>query len=435
MRKRLRMGLVAPNFSKEHLGLNGHKNGETLEGHIAIGHTRYSTTGSSTPENIQPLVLDINQGPIAIAHNGNLTNGLTRRLQYRKRGGSYRSTTDSEVIGIMAGFSKARTIENALVDALQQADSSFSLLVSTPNNIYAARDPHGMRPLSIGFLDDAIVFASETCALDAIGAKFEREVEPGELIIVDHEARGKRSGYCSRRFASKKIQPALCLFELIYFARPDSEMGGTPVEEVRRELGRQAAREHPVEADIVTPVPDSGLYAAEGFAEQSGIPFRHAYVRNHYIPRTFIQPDPSERSMSVSLKLRPIRKIVQGKRVVVVDDSIIRGTTMRGKVAELRHYGAREVHIRVSCPPTKYACHYGIDFPTRGELIANQYTSIEKIRNWLGADSLGYVSMEGTLAAAKGAARGYCTACWTGEYPTKLIDVQNGHIGKPVVKC
>jgi amidophosphoribosyltransferase len=429
---RLRMGLVAGNFERSHLlSING--NGRTLEGYVANGHTRYSTTGASHIKNVQPLLSDTKYGKIAISHNGNITNGEYLKHQLKQRHGGFKATTDSEVIERLIGTSTARTLENAIVDALQQLEGSFSLVISSENALYAARDPHGFMPLSIGYLGNAVVVASETCAHDAVKAKLERDVSPGELIIIDRESFNTRQGYRSEWFVPKDIiKPSFCLFQLVYFARPDSVVNGISVAEVREELGRQAAREHPVDADMVVPVLDSGLYAAIGYSKESGIPLEFAYVRNHFVHRTFMNPVAKDRAGDVNLKLNVIKSKVKGKRVVVVDDSIIRGTTSRNRIADFMDSGAKEVHLRISCPPTKHPCFYGIDFPTEKELIAAN-KSIEAIRRHVRATSLGYVSMEGALSAAGNVAKGYCTACWTGNYPTKLTDVRKGFVMG--VKC
>lgn len=430
---RLRMGLVAGNYDKRHFpGRNGGSGEETLEGHIANGHTRYSTTGASHIRNIQPLILDIKYGKVAISHNGNITNALVLREQLKNRGADFKTSTDSEVIGHLIAFSKARTLEGAIANALPQLEGSYSLVITSKDMLYAARDPQGFMPLSIGYKANAMFVSSETCAFDAVKAKLDHDINPGELITIDEESVKTVQGYRSRWFVPKNIiNPALCLFQLIYFARPDSIINGIAVAEVRKELGRQAAREHPVEADIVVPVLDSGLYAAAGYAEESGIPLELAYVRNHYVHRTFINPNEKDRRDQVNLKLNIIKSMVKGKRVVVVDDSIVRGNTSRNRISEFKECGAKKTHMRVSCPPIKNPCFYGIDFPTRKELIAAN-KSVEEIRKYIAADTLGYVSMEGTLTAVKKVAKGFCTACWTGEYPTKLTDLKKGLIGS---KC
>ena len=431
MRHRVRMGLVATNFSPEHFP-STNSNGETLTGHIANGHTRYSTTGSSRIENAQPLLLDIKYGPVSLAHNGNITNAEVLREELKQRGADFKGTTDSEVIGKLIAFSSSPNLQGAILETLPKLEGSFSLVITSKDALYAVRDPNGFRPLCFGYRDGAVVVASESCALDVVKAAINREVHPGELIIVDKESAATESGYRSEWIVPKIIiKPSLCLFELIYFARPDSIINGVSVAEVRRRLGQQCAKEHPVEADIVVPVLDSGLYAAQGYAQQSKIPLELAYVRNHYVHRTFIHPNQSERAKQINLKLNIIKPLVKGKRVIVVDDSIVRGNTASSRVAEFKACGAAEVHMRVSCPPTKHPCFYGIDFPTSKELIASTKT-IDQIREYIRADSLGYVSMDGAIEAAKGAAGGFCTACWTGKYPTKLTDASKGLAGQ---KC
>lgn len=423
--ERIRMGLVAENFKKDNFpGI--HSNGDALKGHLAVGHTRYSTTGNSSIKNAQPLVLDIKYGKIALAHNGNLTNGLMLREQLKRRGADFKSTTDSEVIGHLIAHSKSETLDDAIGDALQQLEGAYSLVIASPQSVYAARDPNGFRPLSIGYVDDAVVVASESCAFDMIDATLVRDVRPGELITMNAETLQTDDRFSHNWFVPKSIvKSALCLFELVYFARPDSVINGTSVARVREAMGRQLYQEHPVEADIVIPVPDSGNRAAIGFSHASGIPYDEGFVRNHYIHRTFINPDSNDRRDQARMKLNVVKDLVAGKRVVVVDDSVVRGTTARNRVSVLKECGAKEVHLRVSCPPHKHGCYYGIDFPDSKELIAVTH-SPEEIRKFISADSLGYLSMEGALAAAKNVADGYCTACWTGKYPTSLVDVDKG---------
>ncbi|HSU73207.1 MAG TPA: amidophosphoribosyltransferase [Candidatus Binatia bacterium] len=425
MRHRVRMGLVATNFAPEHFpGKNS--NGEALYGYIASGHNRYSTTGSSRIENAQPLLLDIKYGPVSLAHNGNITNAEKLRNELKQRGADFKGTTDSEVIGKLIAFSSSPTLQGAIMDALPRLEGSYSLVITSNDALYAIRDPHGFRPLCFGYRDNAVIVASESCALDVVNATLNREMSPGEMIVVDKDSWQTEARYRSEWIVPKEItKPSLCLFELIYFARPDSIINGISVAEVRRKLGQQCAREHPVEADIVVPVLDSGLYAAQGYAKQSGIPLELAYVRNHYVHRTFINPSQQERAKQVNLKLNIIKTLVKGKRVVVVDDSIVRGNTASSRVAEFKACGAKEVHMRVSCPPTRHPCFYGVDFPTSKELIAANKT-INQIQEHIRADSLGYVSMDGAIEAAKGVASGYCTACWTGKYPTALTDASQG---------
>jgi amidophosphoribosyltransferase len=423
--ERIRMGLVAENFKKEHFpGING--NGEALKGHLAVGHTRYSTTGNSSIKNAQPLVLDIKYGKIALAHNGNLTNGLMLREQLKRRGADFKSTTDSEVVGHLIAHSKSETLDDAIGDALQQLEGAYSLVIASPQSVYAARDPNGFRPLSIGYVDDAVVVASESCAFDMIDATLVRDVRPGELITMNADTLQTDDRFAHHWFVPKSIvKPALCLFELVYFARPDSVIHGVSVARVRQEMGRRLYEEYPVDADIVIPVPDSGNNAAIGFSHASKIPYTEGFVRNHYVHRTFINPDSNDRRDQARMKLNVVKDLVAGKRAVVVDDSVVRGTTARSRVSILKDCGAKEVHLRVSCPPHKNGCYYGIDFPDSNELIAATH-SLNEIRDFVGANSLGYLSIEGALAAAKNVADGYCTACWTGKYPTSLVDIDKG---------
>jgi amidophosphoribosyltransferase len=393
------MGLVSQVFGQTEL--------EQLKGSRAIGHTRYSTTGTSTIKNAQPFVVDCVRGQMAIAHNGNLINADVLRDELERRGSIFQTTADSEIILHLL----AQPLDNgsSALAPLRRIEGAFSLLIMSERELIAVRDPFGWRPLSLGKLDDAYVLASETCAFDLIHAKFVRDVEPGEVLIIDEK--GVRS-----EFPFQPQQPAFCMFEYVYFARPDSIVGGVNVGKVRTEMGRELARESPVEADIVVPVPDSGNYAALGFAEELKIPFGHAFVRNHYIGRTFLQPSQLIRDFDVRVKLNLIKEMVSGKRVVVIDDSIVRGTTARARVVNLREAGAKEVHMRVSCPPHRFACHYGIDFPDPQKLIANQM-SMEEIAKYLGVDSLGYLSVEGMVRATGRPMNEFCLACFTGNYP------------------
>src|SRR5437870_3415806 len=393
------MVLVSQVFGQEEL--------EKLKGTRAIGHTRYSTTGSSTPKNAQPFVVDCVRGQMAIAHNGNLINADVLRDELERTGSIVQTTADREIILHLL----AQPSENGgnVLAPLRRIEGAFSLLIMSERELIAVRDPFGWRPLSLGKLDGAYVVASETCAFDLIHAEFIRDIEPGEVLIIDES--GIRS-----EFPYQPQQPAFCMFEYVYFARPDSKLGGVNVGKVRTEMGRELARRFPVEADIVVPVPDSGNYAALGFAEELNIPFAHAFVRNHYIGRTFLQPSQLIRDFDVRVKLNLIKEMVAGKRVVVVDDSIVRGTTARARVVNLREAGAKEVHMRVSCPPHRFACHYGIDFPDPQKLIANQM-SMEKIRKYLGVDSLGYLDVEGMVRATGRPVNEFCLACFTGNYP------------------
>ncbi len=377
------LGLVQEIFTPEVIA--------RLPGDASIGHTRYSTAGDNTLMNAQPVVIDCNKGKIALGHNGNLTNAIELRKKLEHRGSIFQTTSDTEVIVHLIARSQARNLTGAIADALNQVEGAYSLLLLTRDEIYAIRDPRGFRPLCLGRLDGAWVAASETCALDLIDAEYVRDVEPGEMVRIS------RSGVESLHFAPEKPLQQ-CVFEHVYFSRPDSLVFGMPVNRTRERLGRLLAKEHPVEADIVTPVPDSGVPAAIGYSADSGIPFRMALIRNHYIGRTFIEPSQAIRDFGVKLKLNPVRRMLEGQRVVLVDDSIVRGTTSRKIVRLVRDAGATEVHVRISCPPTISPCYYGVDTPRREELIAANY-SVEEIRKYLGADSLGYVSLEGLRLA------------------------------------
>jgi len=396
------MGLVGQVFSEQDL--------KDLTGTRAIGHVRYSTTGSSTIKNAQPITVETSRGQIAIAHNGNLVNAGRLRAELEAAGSIFQTTTDSEVILHLISRPNPAIGGGALAQALSRVHGAYSLVLMGEKELIGARDPFGFRPLVIGKLEDAIIFSSETCALDLIGAEFVREVEPGEVVVADDD------GLRSFKPHSEPAREALCIFEFVYFARPDSQLGGRNVSHARIRMGRELARMHPVEADIVVPVPDSGTYAAMGYSEQSGIPLEQAFVRNHYIGRTFIQPSQLIRDFNVRVKLNLIRSAVQGKRVIVVDDSIVRGTTARARVTNLREAGAREVHIRVSCPPHRFSCHYGIDFPDPKDLLANRMTK-QEITKYLGADSLGYLDVDGMVKACKLPASKFCLACFTGDYP------------------
>ena len=405
------MGLVSQVFDPASLG--------KLKGDRAIGHVRYSTTGSSTLANAQPLVADTVRGPLAIAHNGNLVNAAALRAELENAGSIFQTTADSEIILHLLARQAASGEPLAALRALQGA---FSLVMLTPEALVGVRDPHGFRPLVLGRLGNAHVLASETCALDLIGAKLEREIAPGEVVVID--ANGTRS---LRPFAPAR--PAFCIFELVYFARPDSNLGGRNVAEMRVEMGRRLARTQPVEADIVVPVPDSGNYAAQGYSGESGIPLCHAFVRNHYIGRTFLQPSQMIRDFDVRVKLNLIADAVRGKRVIVVDDSIVRGTTARARVVNLRDCGAREVHLRISCPAHRFPCHYGIDFPDPQELLANRMTTQEIVK-FLGADSLAYLSLDDMIASTGWPSDAFCTACFSGDYPIPVGELS----GKDVME-
>src|SRR5690348_11042552 len=387
-----------------------------LPGHSAIGHTRYSTAGDKAILNAQPIMIDCNKGKIAVGHNGNLTNAADWRRKLEHRGSIFQTNSDTEVIVHLLARSQARNLSGALGDALNQVEGAYSLLVLTPDELYAVRDPRGFRPLNLGKLGDAWLVASETCAFDLLNAQYVREIEPGEMVRIS------RSGIESIRFAPEKPHQQ-CIFEHVYFSRPDSIIFSRSVNESREALGRTLAKEHPVNADIVVPVPDSGVPAAVGYALESKIPFRMGLIRNHYIGRTFIEPSQAIRNFGVKLKLNPVRGLIEGQRVILVDDSIVRGTTSRKIVRMVREAGAREVHVRISCPPTISPCYYGVDTPTREELIASS-NSPEEIRKFLGADSLGYVSLPALRQAVNDAAGKFCTSCYTGVYPTDLVQLE-----------
>ncbi len=398
------MGYVADVFDESRLS--------RLPGKTAIGHVRYSTAGASLLINAQPIVFATGRGPLALGHNGNLVNAREIRSSLEASGALFTTTSDSEVILHLIARSKAPTLAGAIAEALLEVRGAYSIVILSQEGIFAARDPNGVRPLSLGVREGSPVVASETCAFDLIGARYERDVEPGEIVKLALDG-----AVTSHRFAFPISTP--CVFEHVYFARPDSMVFGRSVAASRQGFGRRLAREHPASADVVVPVPDSGMYAALGYAEESGIPFALGLVRNHYVGRTFIEPKQAIRHFGVKVKLNPVREIVEGKRVVLVDDSIVRGTTSRKIVRMLREAGAREVHVRVSSPPTMNTCHYGIDTPTRGELIAaNQ--SVEEIRRFIEANSLGYLSVEGMLAAFGRPQQATCTACFTGIYPVEI---------------
>jgi amidophosphoribosyltransferase len=396
-----------------------------LPGALAIGHTRYSTTGDSALLNAQPIRVDCNKGMIAVAHNGNLVNASDIRARLESEGSIFQTTSDTEVIVHLIAHSREQALPDAIADALRRIDGAFSLVILTRDRIFAARDPRGFRPLSLGRIpasgtrvNDAVACASESTAFDLIGATFERDVRPGELVVVGPE------GIQSRFYAPAAPQSA-CIFEHVYFSRPDSFVFGRTVNDSREALGRQLAREAPVDADIVVAVPDSGVPAAIGYAAESGLPFRVGLIRSHYVGRTFIEPEQRVRDFGVKLKLNPVRSVLAGKRVVLIDDSIVRGTTSRKIVRLVRNAGAREVHMRISCPPTISPCYYGVDTPSKRQLIAAN-KSVDEIRQFIGADSLAYVSLEGLkTACGEGEQTNYCTACYTGEYPTDFVAIDD----------
>jgi amidophosphoribosyltransferase len=398
------MGYVADIFDGEALS--------HLKGPLAIGHVRYSTAGESKLSNAQPILIDCAHGQIAICHNGNLVNARELRDELVRQGSIFQSGSDTEVILHLYARSRARAIEDAIVESVAQIQGAFSLVMLTKDRLIAVRDPHGFRPLALGRLGDAYVVCSETCAMDLIGATYERDVEPGEVLIIS--ATGVSS--------IKPFPPAPlahCIFEHVYFARPDSYVFGKSVNEVRTDLGRILAREQPIAADVVVPVPDSGVCAAMGYADESGVPLRMGLIRNHYVGRTFIQPQQSIRHFGVKVKLNPVRSILDGRRVILVDDSIVRGTTSRKIVRMVRAAGAKEVHVRISCPPTISPCFYGVDTPRKADLIAATHT-LPAIRDFLEADSIGYLTLEGLLTAVGSQRRSYCSSCYTGVYPVEF---------------
>ena len=408
------MGLVSEIFSHEKLN--------SFQGYIATGHVRYSTTGTSNLINAQPLVFRCSRGMIALAHNGNLTNVNELRSQLFSTGSVFQSSTDSEVIvNLIARYSQSNLVDS-IVKTMIDIKGAYSLVIQTEKSLIGVRDPHGFRPLCLGRKGDAYVLASESCALDTVGAEIIRDVEPGEIVIID------KKGLTSRKVL-QGTRKAHCIFEYIYLARPDSTMDGFNVNKVRREMGRQLAREYPVDADIVIPVPDSGKTAAWGFALESGIAFDEGLMKNRYIGRTFIQPDQGSRDLGVKLKLNTVREVLEGKRVVVVDDSIVRGTTSGKIVNMIRECGAKEVHFCLSSPPIIKSCYYGIDTSNKGELIAAN-KNVEEIRRFIGADGLHFLSLEGLLNVFGDKQGNFCTACFSGDYPTEIPDaaVNGKHI-------
>jgi amidophosphoribosyltransferase len=398
------MGYVADTFDGPTLS--------GLPGPLAIGHVRYSTAGESKLLNAQPILIDCAHGQIAICHNGNLVNARELRDELVRQGSIFQSNSDTEVVLHLYARSKARNIEDAIVESVSQAQGAFSLVMLTKDRLIAIRDPHGFRPLALGRLGEAYVVCSETCAMDLIGATYERDVEPGEVLVIS--ADGVRS--------IKPFPPAPlahCIFEHVYFARPDSYVFGRSVNEVRTELGRVLAREQPVDADVIVPVPDSGVCAAVGYAEASGVPLRMGLIRNHYVGRTFIQPQASIRHFGVKVKLNPVRSVLNGRRVVLVDDSLVRGTTSQKIVRMVRAAGAKEVHVRISCPPTISPCFYGVDTPRKSELIAATHT-LEEIREFLEADTVAYLSLDGLMSTVGSERNSYCRSCYTGNYPVEF---------------
>lgn len=387
---------------------------DRLKGRHAIGHVRYSTAGDVSLREAQPFVITCNRGQLAVCHNGNLPFAGQERARLESEGAIFSSTSDTEVILHRIARSRAGTLQSAIVDALSGIDGAYSMLFMNNECLIAARDPRGFRPLSLGRLEDSYVVASETCAFDLIGAEYLRDVQPGEVLVID--TTGLHSS-----FPLPAHEPAMCIFEHVYFSRPDSLVFGRSVNKSRHKMGRQLAIEHPVDADIVVPIPDSGVAAAIGYSKESGIAFRFGLVRNHYVGRTFIEPKQSIRDFGVRVKLNPVRDLIDGRRVVLIDDSIVRGTTSQKIVAMIRQAGATEVHMRISCPPTIAPCYYGVDTPTREQLIAAQH-SVDEIREFIGVDSLGYLSLKGLLEAcgAKDSKPKYCTACYTNKYPLEV---------------
>ena len=404
----LGMGLVADIFNPDKI--------LQLPGSLAIGHNRYSTAGKSALVNAQPCMINYSAGSLALAHNGNLVNAQTIRKELGAQGAIFQSTNDSEVIVHLMAQSKADTFVDRTADALSQVSGAYSLVLMTETEMVAARDPHGFRPLCLGKLDGAYIVASETCVMDLIEAEFIREVEPGEVILINDQ--GMKSF-----FPFKKVEPKHCVFEHIYFARPDSFLFGEHVYNVRKDMGRAMAQESPAEVDIVVPVPDSGVVSAMGFAEEMGVPFEMGLIRNHYVGRTFIEPQSQIRHFGVKLKLNPVKTMIEGKRIAIIDDSIVRGTTSRKIVKMLRDAGATEVHLRISAPPILHSCFYGIDTPDEQELVAHKY-NLEETCEYLAADSLAYISLEKMMGVLKKDKKNFCSACFNGEYPVPITDTK-----------
>jgi amidophosphoribosyltransferase len=382
-----------------------------LPGRRALGHTRYSTAGSSVVANAQPIVVKTSMGPVGIVHNGNLVNPTEIRERLEQEGSIFQTTSDTEVILHLMARSPRQDLVESFMLALEEVRGAYSLLLITDHCLIAARDPNGFRPLLLGDLDGSPCFASESCAFDLLGARLVRELEPGEVVVSRDGGKSHVESY----HLAQPVEPSRCIFEHVYFARPDSRLFGDSVAQTRLRMGARLAREAPAPADIVVPVPDSGLYAAIGYSRESGLPMEFGLTRNHYVGRTFIEPKQSIRNFGVKIKLNPVRELLTGRKVVLVDDSIVRGTTSRKIVSMVRDGGAAEVHVRISAPPTEWPCHYGIDTPCRDELIAAQ-KSIEEIREFIQADSLAYLSLDGMLSAVTGPRDSYCTACWTGDY-------------------
>lgn len=413
LREHRGMGLVPDVFNERHLG-------KELKGQIAIGHIRYSTTGASLIRNAQPFLVRFKGQEIAIAHNGNLVNTEELKQELESQGSIFQTTIDSEVfVHLIARNLNGKTLEEAVMAACKRVRGAYSLLILANDKMIAVRDPHGVRPLALGRVAGAHVLASETCAFDLMEAEFIRSLDPGEMLVID--------GTTTRSYRLEEQAPTRqCIFELIYFARPDSLVFGEDVYQCRKEMGRQLAIESAPDVDFIMPFPDSGIYSAVGFAQQSGLPYEHAMIRNHYVGRTFIQPSQDMRDFSVKVKINPVKSMIKGKRICIVDDSIVRGTTIRTRVKKLRELGAAEVHFRVSCPPIKHPCYYGIDFSSKGELIAANYT-IPEIEKFIGLDSLHYITIDGLLKSVS-KPDNYCLACFTGDYPIPCA-------GKSCVAC
>jgi len=398
-----RMGLVADVFGNQDVF-------KKLPGMAAIGHVRYSTAGASVEKNVQPIMVDYSRGSIAVAHNGNLVNAELLKAELEAYGSIFQTTMDTEIVIHLLAASKTNSLVDRIVDALLRINGAYCLLFLTESRMIAVRDPNGFRPLCLGKLGKGWVVASESCALDLIEAEFVREIEPGEMIVCNND------GGIESIFPFKRVDPTPCIFEFVYFARPDSNIFGKNVYMIRKELGRQLAREYRIDADVVIAVPDSGVPAAMGYAEESGIPFELGLIRNHYVGRTFIEPAQSIRHFGVKIKLNPVREILEGRRVVVIDDSIVRGTTSRKIVKMVRHAGAKSVHMLVSSPPTSYPCYYGIDTPNRKELISSSHTN-DEICRYITADSLGYLSEDGLVKSVGINKVNFCKACFAGDYP------------------
>jgi amidophosphoribosyltransferase len=407
------MGLVCEVFQEDTL--------KALTGHLAIGHVRYSTTGSSLLANAQPFLVFHGNEYYAVGHNGNLVNATRLRRELENQGTIFQSTMDTEIFVHLLAKNLKFGLEEALVESLRKVQGAYSLVMCTRSQLIGARDPHGFRPLCLGEINGSYVLASETCALDLIEANYIRDVEPGEIVIIDQHGLRSLQPY-------PRVRPAYCIFEFIYFARPDSNIFGQNVYLCRKRLGQLLFRENPISADLVMPFPDSGNYAAIGYSEAARLPFEMGVIRNHYVGRTFIQPSQAMRDFGVRVKLNPVREVLQGKRVILVEDSIIRGTTSRTRIETLRRAGVKELHMLVSCPPHRFPCPYGIDFSTKGELIASSHT-VDEIRDFIGVDSLSYLSLDGLLegAHASAADHPFCLACFTGNYPVDFSEQVSKH--------